>query len=521
MLLRGRLLDRYRLWITLAVVAAAYYGTARLGIKLSVAHGVITPVWAPAGIALAALILGGLRLWPAIAIGAFAANATTGAHVDVAAFIAVGNTVGPVVGAYLLRRAGFRPSLERDRDVVLLTVIGVFAATLSATNGTTALWVASAPAASPYGPAWRLWWLGDAMGILLVTPVLLVWASQKLRELDRRKVAEGVALAAVVGGLSAGVFLGGLWRYPYLIFPPLILATFRFKQLGAATASFLAAALAVSGVVADLTPIGGNPTTAVQILQSMLALVAISLLILAATLSERETAEAALQDALQVRDSILATVSHEVRTPMTSILGFALTLKERAAQLAADTRSDILDGLIEQALKLNRLLTDLLDLERLRHDRIELNLEPHDLGRLVRQVALAYPADGRTIEVVAEPVLADIDPARVERIVENLVANAVKHTPRGTQIRVSVEEDGENSVLIRVDDDGPGVADAYKASIFDLFSRGPAGHEDAGGAGVGLAIVSLFAGLHGGQAWVEDSSGGGASFCVRLPRARE
>jgi PAS domain S-box-containing protein len=636
--LRGALAS-YKFWIAQAVVAAAYYGTARLGIKLSVAHGVITPVWAPTGIALAALVLGGLRLWPAVAVGAFVANATTGASADVAVVIAAGNTLEAVAGAYLLRRVGFRPSLDRVRDIAALVVFGAFLSTaLAATNGTTALWVAGAPDASPYGPAWRLWWLGDAMGDLLVAPLILVWATRLPRRLERRQVIEAAVLLALVCGVSAAVFLGDLWRYPYLLFPLLIWATFRFTQLGATTASFISATFAVAGVVAGLTPIGENPTSGVQILQSMIAVVAVSLLILAATLTERKEAEdararaheslaeaqalahigswewdladdrvtwsdelhriygldpgaeidydsylarihpgdrdrvhamvtAALegrssfdfihrivlpdgservahgrgrvvldeageparmtgttQDVTErqrlerVRDSVLATVSHEVRTPLTSILGFALTLKERAEKLTGETFREIVDGLTEQALKLNRLLTDLLDLERLRHDRVELQLEPHDLRALVEQVATSYPPDGRTIEFVGEPVVADIDPGRVERIVENLVANAVKYTPSGTRIRVSVGPDGSDAALIRVDDEGPGIADAYKPIIFELFSRGPQEGRDAGGAGVGLAVVSLFASLHGGTAWVEDRDGGGASFCVRLPQ---
>jgi PAS domain S-box-containing protein len=488
------MITNYRYWLSFCAVAGAYVGTAKIGIHLSVAHGVITPVWPPAGIALAALVLGGLRLWPAVALGAFVSNATTGAAVDVAVVIAAGNTLEALAGAYLLRRFRFRAALDRVRDVVLFVLLAPIASTtLAATTGVTALWVAGAPAASPYGPAWRLWWLGDAMGVMLVAPLILVAATNLPVRIDRRRLLEAVALFVIVAGISSGVFLGGLWRYPYLLFPALILATFRFKQIGATAASFVAATFAVAGVVVGDTPIGPDSTSGVQILQSMIALVAVSLLILAATLSERDEATAALArtheglseaqslaqlgswewdlssndvtwspelvriygldrgaslnyeaflslihpddrelgratvdqaladsssfefvhrivrpggeertvhargrvivdsrgqatrmvgtaqditDRLQlerVRDSVLATVSHEVRTPLTSIVGFALTLKERGNQLDPEERRQILAHLTDQALKLQRLLAELLDFERFRQGHIHLD----------------------------------------------------------------------------------------------------------------------------------------------------
>src|SRR5436190_6108553 len=149
-----------------AVVAGLYIGTAKLGIELSVAHGVVTPVWAPSGIALAAVVLLGPQLWPAVAIGALVANATTGTSMPVAAFIAVGNTLGPFVGAALLRAAAFNPRLGRIRDVLALVLLSAaLSTTIAATNGATTLWVSgnlsgpTAPNGSSGGAAmrWASW----------------------------------------------------------------------------------------------------------------------------------------------------------------------------------------------------------------------------------------------------------------------------------------------------------------------------------------------------------------------------
>jgi len=624
---------RARRALELGAVTGAYVGSAKLGLELSVAHGVITPVWPPAGIAVAALLLRGPQLWPAVAAGAIVANATGGASVGTALAIATGNTLEALAAWYLLRRAGFRPSLERLRDVVAFTALAGLAATaLAATNGVTALWLAGADAASPYGSAWALWWLGDATGVLLVAPVLLVWAGAGLRLPSRRRCLEAAVLGSALAGVSAAVFLAGLWRYPYPIFPLLVLGALRFRQRGAAAGSFVVAATAVAGVIGGETPLGQSATREVQVLQGLMSFVAVSLLVLGASLVERDAAMRELrraaarlaeaqqlahlgswewdvatdrltwsdelfriygivpgtpidyrtflarvhpedrervrrvvEDAVEagrpfelahrivlddgaersvvgrgrgvadasgrvvrmvgtaqdvterraaetLRESILSTVSHELRTPLTSILGFALTLRERSATIDEDLRRELVDQVVRQATRLERLLTDLLDVDRLRHGLVRLVREPTDLGMLVRRVAAATGAE---IAVDAEPVVAEVDPPKLERMVENLIVNAVKHTPPGTEIAVAVAVSGED-VVLRVDDRGPGISPADRRAIFELFARGGDANGSPG-TGIGLALVSQFARLHGGRAWVEEREGGGASFRILLP----
>jgi signal transduction histidine kinase len=112
-----------------------------------------------------------------------------------------------------------------------------------------------------------------------------------------------------------------------------------------------------------------------------------------------------------------------------------------------------------------------------------------------------------------------VDAPKVERIVENLITNAIKHTPPGTEISVRVERrDGD--VLIAVDDTGPGVDARDREAIFELFNRGEAAFAHVPGMGIGLSLVTQFTALHGGSVWIEDNPAGGASFCVLLPRTR-
>ena len=223
-------------------------------------------------------------------------------------------------------------------------------------------------------------------------------------------------------------------------------------------------------------------------------------------ITERERVE-------QVRENILSAVSHELRTPLTAILGFAITLRERWPTLTDEGREEMIGLVASQATRLERLLNDLLDVDRLRHGRLRVDFEHADLAELVHSVVAGRP-DGRQIDVQAQSVRASVDPAKFERIVENLIANAERHTPAGSPIEVSVAPDGTGA-LLRVDDHGPGVPDGEKETIFQAFARGS--EVEATGVGVGLSLVAQFAALHGGRAWVEDNPGGGASFRVLFP----
>jgi PAS domain S-box-containing protein len=232
--------------------------------------------------------------------------------------------------------------------------------------------------------------------------------------------------------------------------------------------------------------------------------------------TEREAAERlrALDD---LKNTFLHAVSHELRTPLSSVLGFALTLEREELGLTSQERIDITRRLAANARKLEQLLTDLLDLDRLDRGIVEPRRRPTDMASLVRRTVESSEILGaRPVTVETDLVVVAVDPSKVERIMENLLANAAKHTPPGTTIwvRVSPEPHG---VLITVEDDGPGVPEALRDRIFDAFSRGPDAPRHSPGVGIGLSLVARFAELHGGRAWVDERPGGGASFKVFLP----
>lgn len=220
-----------------------------------------------------------------------------------------------------------------------------------------------------------------------------------------------------------------------------------------------------------------------------------------------------------LKNTFLQAVSHDLRTPLAAILGLALTLEREDLQLDEPDVRDIATRIAANSRKLDRMVADLLDLDRLSRGIIEPNLQDADVGALVRDLVEQLPfADGREMVLDIESVTIPVDPPKLERIVENLLVNTLRHTPREACVWVRTRAQ-EAGALIIVEDDGPGVPAELHQVVFEPFRQGPSPSSHSPGAGVGLSLVARFAELHGGRAWVEDRPGGGASFRVFLPGA--
>jgi len=240
---------------------------------------------------------------------------------------------------------------------------------------------------------------------------------------------------------------------------------------------------------------------------------------LSAALQREQAATEHLRELDEMKDTFLQAVSHDLRTPLTSVLGIAVTLDRGHQLLPASELRDLLGRLAGNARKLGRLLTNLLDLERLGRGTLDPDRRRVDLGELVSRIVTDAGPEllgERPISVETAPVLVAVDAAKVERIVENLLANAARHTQAGTPVWVRVQAHAGGALLV-VEDAGPGVPAEVRQAIFQPFRQGPTITAHAPGSGIGLALVAHFAGMHGGQAWVQERPQGGASFRVFLP----
>jgi two-component system sensor histidine kinase KdpD len=234
---------------------------------------------------------------------------------------------------------------------------------------------------------------------------------------------------------------------------------------------------------------------------------------------EREAAQR-LRALDEMKNTFLEAVSHDLRTPLTSILGSALTLEQSGLQMPHEDALDLIGRIAANARKLERLLSDLLDLDRLQRGIITPQRRSTDLDALVRHcVAETEHEAAREISVDVDQVTVEVDAAKVERIVENLLSNAIRHTPATAPVWIRAHEQ-DGGVLLVVEDAGPGVDEDLREAVFEPFRQLPGSISmHSPGVGVGLTLVRRFAELHGGRAWVEPREGGGASFRVFLPAA--
>ena len=284
----------------LAILAAAYFITGWLGLKLPYYGSQITLIWLPTGIAVAALIRWGTGLWPGIAVGAFLVNLAIGSSATLALGTAVGNTIGPWLTAYWLRRAGFNYAFTRQADVITFIAASAAGMLISATGGTLCLYLAGLVSADGLGIAWLTWWVGDTVGLLLAGPILLPLTLKNLARLGQQK--RGLALWFVVASVAAWFAfvtsygdVGLRLSLAFLTLPLFAWAALHFGIIAAAVASLGFAMVAAWSASSGLGAFNlQDAQLGLILLWSYIATTQLTGLSLAALKAERVQAEEAL-----------------------------------------------------------------------------------------------------------------------------------------------------------------------------------------------------------------------------------
>ena len=524
-------------------VAVLYFAAAQAGLAFAVVGSTVTLAWPPSGIALVAILVFGYRMAFGIALGAFLANAWTGLPAPVTAAIAVGNTLEPLAGAFLLQRlAGFRNTLERRSDVfALILLAAVCSTTLSALVGVASLTLGGIVAVGDYATVWLKWWLGDMMGVLVVAPPLLVWFSHARPILSAQQKVEAASLLASLLVVSYLIFtapgLAGHGYYPasLAVFPFVIWGALRFDHWGATQVTAVISLLAIWGTTRGTGPFAvDSPVDSLVGWCLFVNVVAVTGLLLAAASAEQGRAQAEiksardeLEDRVRKRTAQLATANVGLQREMverqrleaaliqaseaqqksigaelhdglgqhlTSVAFLGASLHQRLhdqAQPEADAAQRIVE-LVNQSIDMTRRVARGLYPAALESQGLRAELERlADTTRALQRMACDFHADPDV--QVGDPLLA----INLYRIAQEAINNAVKHS-QARHLRIDlVCSDG--NYCLSVSDDGIG------------FNPERITH------GLGMHSLRARANLLGGRLDITKNAQGGATISVACP----
>jgi signal transduction histidine kinase len=522
-------------------LAAIYFVAGKLSLKLAFLNASASPVWPPAGIAVAALLLFGNRLWPGIFVGAFLANLFTAGNVPSSIAIAAGNTLEALAAAWLIRKIahGIR-AFDRAYDVFRFALALALSTVISATIGVTTLALGGFADWKNYGAIWLTWWLGDFSGAIIFAPVLILWLSQPWRRLNLVRDAEVAILLVLLAILSEIVFGGWFTisslNYPiaFILGPIIAWTAFRLTPRETATSMFVLSAISIWGTLHRFGPfVRSDENQSLLILQSFNVLTTITAVALAAGMNERRRAEAALEQqradveaANLTKDNFLAMLSHELRTPLTPVLA-ALDALRTERQPAAEI--DVTLAMMRRNIELeSQLIDDLLDLTRITKNKMQLDVQPVDAHQALRNVVemCASEAHAKNLRVRLDLQARDFrvmaDPAKFQQIIWNLFKNAIKFTGESGRITITSANHLPHILTLAVADTGIGIEPEVMEKIFNPFEQGERSFQRRfGGLGLGLTISKSLAQAHGASL-IAKSEGlnRGATFLLTMKTAQ-
>ncbi|MCK6453375.1 MAG: MASE1 domain-containing protein [Alphaproteobacteria bacterium] len=525
-------------WSAANLLAAVCYGLLGLAVSwFFAAYSLFpAPIWLPSSVAVVAAMIGGARVLPGLFAGSFFVNYVE-FHPPLyeAVIISAGNALGPIAGVLLTRR--LRPASGLFGSfigvVVFLACNVLLHPVLTATTGTFAISLGKPLDWGALYAVWLSWWLSDSGGTLFFAPALLLWlgierpAASPAQLSDRFDLVVwgGVAVISLILFAPMRQPDSMHWAVPFLLVLPLSWVALRMSLRSAYTLISLVAVIACAGTVAGYGPFriagAGNP---LQLVGLLIVILALNVLTIVALVSERRVAE----ETSRIKSQFLATMSHDLRTPLNSIIGFAEMLRsEPWGPLGSRRYHEYIGHIHDCGQLLLRLMNNILDLSKIEAGRRDIVPELLDWRMVVdhclQLVAKEAAEKGIAINATADPdVTVYADDLAFRQILLNLLSNAVKFTPRDGRVVLRLSPAIDGGVVLRVADTGIGMdAEGVKTALEPYSQVHKPVPLREPGTGLGLPISARLAELHGGSLTIDSTPGKGTTVRVVFPPSED
>jgi len=512
--------------IQLAVLAAVYFVLAKASLFFAIPPGYASAIWPAAGLALAALWMGGLRLWPGVFIGAAAGYYAVEGSLATALAIGLGDALEALAGGWLARRflADRRGPFSQPRYVMRFFGVALAASPIAATLGVAQLASTGNVAPGTVLANWLTWWLGDATGMMIFTALIVAWSRPGRVTWTPAKIAEGLALLVALVLCATEVFTGRTFgphseSLGFVVLPFIIWAAIRFGGREAVTMCVVVGIVALAATANGTGPFAPYGLYASLLLQQafVATLVAIGL-VLAGLMRQLNRLAETKRRAHAEMEHMIHLAAHDLQEPIRTVINFSDLLSRRYADQLGAEGLEYLRFITGGATQSRLLIGELLELLEAGRRRLVLEKTGAEdvLDAALQSLKGAVEESGATVSVSALPQVR-ADRRLLQSVFQNLLGNAIRYRSQAApRVKVSAELQGKAWVF-SVRDNGIGIDPRFQAEIFDAFRRlGPRGADD-GGAGLGLALCKKVIERHGGRIWLESPPSGGSIFHFSLP----
>jgi signal transduction histidine kinase len=529
-----------RQWLAGTALFLAYLIAAQAGVYLHTAPAIILP---SAGIALGALLLEGIALWPAVTAALIVNYLMVGVSPISLVLLTLGNTLTPVVATYFLHRLGFSNYLRRLRDILLFFCVVPIASAITPILGMFALYLNTtllhAPVSNVTGGAW---WVGIITSNFIFALFIARWGVKPTFTRTRQELIEfsiafaGLVVCSVLLYWTPYSSLYGI-SFVYILLIPLFWIALRSGPRFLSLMLVVFTTIGIAGLFWGPVPLSTSVPLGERLFQNEIFLDILAIIFYIVVAIEEERKEALrivsgqivkLEEVLgeiegesRAKTDFLAMLAHELRNPLAPVASSIELLRVR--NQVTEEGLPVLDVMEGSIKVIKRLLDDLLDMSRITQKKITLQKEPFHIGfvarRAIKNLEKRFEDQSQTIllDLPKIPLMVEADPVRIEQVITNLLGNASKFTPRGGTISLVVKQ--QNGMAeIHIKDSGIGIDPSMLGKIFEPFVQVERGHQGQEGLGIGLALTQTLVEVHGGSVEAKsEGRGKGSEFVVRLP----